>query len=108
MTKAEELRCYLSKNGFFVEQEMAAAEDGHIYSVMQVSFRPEMRQEDALFCYIGKMTPETDEGKKYLELQKRRLKKRANGLNKAGNGKEANRLFSLASEIERILSTESV
>jgi tRNA (adenine22-N1)-methyltransferase len=108
MTKAEELRCYLSKNGFFVEQEMAAAEDGHIYSVMQVSFRPEMRQEDALFCYIGKMTPETDEGKKYLELQKRRLKKRANGLNKAGTGKEANRLFSLASEIERILSTGSV
>jgi tRNA (adenine22-N1)-methyltransferase len=103
MTKAEELRGYLSQNGFFVEREQAAAEDGHIYSVMQVSFRPEMKQKDALFCYIGKMTPETDEGRKYLELQKRRLKKRAEGLCKAGNGQEANRLFSLVSELENIL-----
>lgn len=108
MTKAEKLRSYLSQNGFFVEQERAAAEDGHVYSVMQVSFRPQMKQEDALFCYIGKMTPETDEGRKYLELQKRRLEKRAEGLYKAGNGQEANRLFSLVREIESILSAGSV
>jgi len=108
MTKAEQLRCYLSQNGFFVEQEQAAEEDGHVYTVMQVSFCPQKRQEDTLFCYIGKITPQTAEGKKYLKIQQRRLQRRANGLDRAGNGQEANRLFSLAKEIENMLSAESV
>ena len=104
MTKAEELRAFLMRSGFFVEREEAAEEDGHIYSVMQVSLCPQPRRENELYYYIGRMTAETPQGRSYLELQKRRLEKRANGLFRAGSVRDADRFFSLASEIEKMLS----
>lgn len=103
MTKAEELRAFLAREGFAVLREQAAEEDGHIYSVMQVSFCPRERRESELFYYIGKMTAESEQGRSYLELQKRRLEKRAKGLFQAGNVRDADRFFSLAAEIEKML-----
>ncbi|MCI1966804.1 MAG: class I SAM-dependent methyltransferase [Oscillospiraceae bacterium] len=105
MTKAETLRKFLADEGFFIERELAAEEDGHVYSVMQVSYSPQKRRENELFYYIGKITAETAQGRKYLQLQNRRLKRRANGLSKAGNISQANHFFSLAAQIETLLSS---
>jgi tRNA (adenine22-N1)-methyltransferase len=107
MTKAEELRAFLVRAGFSVVREQAAEEDGHVYSVMQVGFNPLEQQETELFYYIGRMTAETPQGRSYLELQKRRLKKRADGLFRAGSIREADRFFSLAFEIEKMLEPVS-
>ena len=104
MTKAENLRRYLGGCGFFVVREKAAEEDGHIYTVMQVSYRPQERQKNEMFYWVGRITAETAEGKKYLELQKRRLNRRAKGLFTAGNTQQAKHFFSLAAEIEQMLS----
>lgn len=104
MTKAENLRRYLAGSGFFVVREKAAEEDGHIYTVMQVSYRPEERQENEMFYWVGRITSETAEGKKYLEHQKRRLKRRAKGLFTAGSTRQAEYFFSLAAQIEKMLS----
>ncbi|QAT49516.1 SAM-dependent methyltransferase [Caproiciproducens sp. NJN-50] len=105
MTKAEELRGFLVRQGFLIEREQAAEEDGHVYSVMQVSFCPQGRQEEELFYYIGRMTADTVQGRKYLEIQKRRLEKRANGLLRSGNARDAGRFYFLVSEIEKLLSS---
>jgi len=104
MTKAEELRGFLVREGFFVMQEQAAEENGHVYSVMQVSYCPQEQQEEDLFYYIGRMTAETAQGRNYLEIQKRRLEKRANGLSISGNAQDADHFYSLVTEIEKLLS----
>ncbi len=108
MTKAEELRAYLAREGYSVLREQAVEEEGHVYAVMQVSFGPRQPQENELFCTIGRMTAETESGKKYLTIQKRRLEKRANGLFKTGSIQEARHFMSLAAEIDKILKSESV
>lgn len=104
MTSVEELRAYLAREGFFTMREQAAEEGNHIYTVMQVSFGGEKRRAGDLFCWIGNMTAETAEGRKYLLVQKRRMEKRANGLFHSGNRAEAERLFRLAAELADLLA----
>lgn len=105
MTKAEKLRGFLVRQGFLIEREQAVEEEGHVYSVMRVFFCPQERQEGELFDYIGRMTAETAQGKKYLEIQKRRLERRADGLFKSGSVRDADRFSFLASEIGKMLSS---
>lgn len=106
MTSAEELRIFLAHEGFAVLRECAAEEGGHVYTAMQVSYRPQDCARGELYPYVGSLTAETGEGRHYLTAQKKRLEKRAEGLRKAGNTWESERLFGLARQIGALLFTE--
>ena len=106
MTSEPELRSYLAGEGYAVLAERAASEDGHVYAVMQATFRPRDCRYGELFPYIGRVAPETPEGRDYLRLQMRRLQKRAGGFAHCGRTGEADRYARLAREIGSLLSGE--
>jgi len=70
-TAAKELRLYLSKNGFAVEQEQAVVENNKVYSVMKAKFCGEKISLNAVEQAIGILKPETDEARQYIEKQYR-------------------------------------
>jgi tRNA (adenine22-N1)-methyltransferase len=85
----EDLRAFLADSGFAVLREQAAEEEGHIYTVMLVSYDPGLCKKDDLSLYIGKIDASTSENRNYLAKQITRLFNRASGLRTAGKIREA-------------------
>ena len=73
MTKAEILRKELYKNGFYIEKELTARENGRNYVIMSVYYDGESREITDAFAYSGKVTD-----KEYLSLVCRKLRHAGN------------------------------
>ena len=71
MTAAAELRDYLYENGFEVMREIPLEENGKLYSVMVARFCGVFCTLDSVERLIGKITPETNEGRAYIQKQYR-------------------------------------
>ena len=79
-TSAEVLREFLCENGFDVSSETVVYENNKLYSVMVVRFKGESKTYSNGFYYIGKVTPNTEDGVKYIKKQQKRLFEAANAL----------------------------
>ncbi len=72
-TSSEVLREFLCKNGFEIMTETVVYENNKLYSVMAVKFTNQADICENGFYYIGKITPDTDDGLKYIKKQEKRL-----------------------------------
>lgn len=69
MTSADSLRRYLCENGFKIVLEVPCEENRKVYTVIKAVYTGECFTPDEFFCRIGKLTPDTPSGKKYIEKQ---------------------------------------
>lgn len=69
MTSADTLRKYLCENGFSIESETACEENRKIYTVIKAVYCGKCFTPDEIFCRVGRLTPDTPAGKKYIEKQ---------------------------------------
>ncbi len=90
MTAESDLRLWLSKNGFLIEEEKACSDSGKIYTVMCVRFEGEntekLSEEEV---YLGKLKFDDEFSKKYAEKIVKRLKNKAFGAYHRGETAEA-------------------
>ncbi len=83
MTSADDLRVWLSENGFIIEKEKPLYDAGRLYTVMACVFSGETKSMPPEYPYIGEVSPDTDEGKDYLLRQIKRIEKRLLSLKNA-------------------------
>lgn len=74
MTSAEWLRDYLAAEGFALVNEVAVEDADRIYSVMVARYNGVVRTLSSAERYVGLITAETDDGRRYLEKQYRRCR----------------------------------
>lgn len=74
-TSAECLREFLWEKGFSVLREPTVAENGKVYSVMQVRYDGQKRDLDILTYYIGIIRPMSQSDVLYIKKQYERCKK---------------------------------
>lgn len=72
-TSPEVLREFLCSRGFEIISEAVVFENNKLYSVMTVKFANRADVFENGFYYIGKIKPDTDNGKKYILKQQKRL-----------------------------------
>ena len=69
MTGADELRRYLYQNGFNIMTEPCVCEHGKVWSIMLVRFDGCVKRLDPMTALIGRVTPQTAEGRAYIQKQ---------------------------------------
>ena len=77
MTRAEKLRRYLWENGFDIQCETVVQDGRHWYAVMQVAYSGTCLAPEEALCHVG--TIGVEEGARYRETVKNRLKKQSKG-----------------------------
>lgn len=103
MTSVPDLRVFLAENGFSVQKEEAAEEDGHVYTAMLVIYDPENTARGKLYPYIGSISANTEANQKYISRQAHRLEKRAHGLRLCGEAQEAVKIDDIIKKIKDLL-----
>lgn len=104
MTSAEDLRAFLSREGFAVLREEVVRGEGRLYSAMLVCFDPARAAENAsdpLFVHRGLVRPGTPEAREFLLARAASLRKREGGLRCTGKTEEADALGKLCGLLER-------
>ena len=91
MSSAEELRSFLAKEGYAVQEEKAVIADGRVYSVMRAEYLPEQVPKRPLYPYIGLLDGSTQESRIYIQRERNHLNKKAEGLQAAGRSRRRNR-----------------
>lgn len=99
MTKAEVLRKELYKNGFYIEKELTAEDNGRNYVIMSVYYNGEKQEISDAFAYAGKVRD-----KDYLTAVCERLRRAGESCATADTEK-SEKLLSAAREIEKIIKT---
>jgi tRNA (adenine22-N1)-methyltransferase len=100
MTSVEDLRRFLSQEGFAVCREQAVSEEGHIYTVMLCIYDSPGRVTGELYPYIGILKADTEDNRLYLLREMKRLQDRARGLQLEGNQVNAERLLRIRGRIQ--------
>lgn len=72
-TSPEKLREWLYNNSFLVENEVAIAENGKVYSIMQIKFSNSVPKLTPAELYIGKLRPDNVHSITYIEKQLKRV-----------------------------------
>lgn len=102
MTKAYELRRWLTQNGFLIKDEKSAESNGKIYTVINAEFcEKNQKKYDEKYYYFGEFLKKNDENsQKYKQKIKNSLIKKANGiLSSDSENKQAKALISLCEDI---------
>jgi tRNA (adenine22-N1)-methyltransferase len=103
-TSPEILREFLYNNGYAIEAETPVFENDKIYSVMGVYFKNEPLKMKDSFYFIGKVSPKTEHGRKYIEKQYKRNQNCAIALeNIEGKQTEYAYYKNIANDIEKLL-----
>ncbi len=71
MTSADALRLYLCEKGFSIEEELPCRENGKIYTVIKAVYSGRSFTPDEVFLRVGRLTADTEEGRIYIEKQKK-------------------------------------
>lgn len=98
MTRAEDLRAWLLHHGFTIEQERLVIDGRHLYPVMTAAYTAAPPPQDDLPIYAGFFPP--DEGTPYRRMMATHLRRRADGLRRAGDTAAADTLQTLATRLE--------
>ena len=81
MTHSQDVRQYLSENGFYIDAEKTCCDDGKVYIVMSAYYSGERVQRDDFYYLFGdKIKPLTETDKAYIKRQYSFLKSRCQGL----------------------------
>lgn len=104
MSSAEELRCFLAKEGYAVQEEKAVITDGRVYSVMRAEYLPEQVPKRPLYPYIGLLDGSTQESRIYIQRERNHLNKKAEGLQAAGRESEAKPVIALVQALDDFLA----
>ena len=72
-TSAEALRKFLYETGFETLEELPLAENGKLYTIMKCRFANTPCKMEDYFYYIGKITPNNEHGRLYLQKQQKRV-----------------------------------
>lgn len=80
-SRANDLREFLYKNGFTINQELAVCEGNRYYIALDANFTGEVKECTLSDCFIGKL-PNTPEAKAYLKKQLDRYQRRYVALKK--------------------------
>ena len=80
MTKADELRKWLYRNGFRVDEERACRDGKFVYAIMRVKKGIPEYPCDERYLAAGRITADMADGREYLEMRARRLEKAAKGM----------------------------
>lgn len=88
MTSAEILREYLLNNAFGIISETAISEQGKVYTVIEARYNKKKISYEDGFLFTGKITPDTTDGRLYLEKQSKRVSVLLNDLIKLDNKEE--------------------
>ena len=72
-TSPEILREFLCKKGFLIKSETPVFENGKLYSVMVCEFTGKEINCAEAFYYVGLVSPENEDGRLYIEKQKKRV-----------------------------------
>ncbi len=83
MTSADDLRIWLLENGYEIETEKPVYDAGRLYTVMVCTFSGETSEMPEEYAYIGKISPDTAEGKDYFLRQISRIERRLSALEKS-------------------------
>lgn len=89
MTKADVLRGFLGKHGYKIVREIAVEEGEHIYIIIQAVYDNEGFAVSEFKNIRGFVDDRDEIGRKYLEMQAKSLRKKADSLKKAGMNNEA-------------------
>lgn len=73
MTCPEEVRKYLSENGFEILSETAVSDAGKVYAVISARYSGAPKKCDFAYYVTGKIDAKTEGGRKYLKKQLRRF-----------------------------------
>lgn len=104
-TSAEVLREFLCKNGFEIVSETVVFENNKLYSIMVSKYTAYSNMTDKGFYYIGKVTPKTANGFKYIKKQQKRLREAAQALKNIPEKKnDYNHFLSAYNYITKILA----
>ena len=71
-TSPEHLRRFLYKNGYGINEDIPIFENGKLYSVMSVSYKGGVTNFEEYCCFTGLVSPDTEDGRLYLEKQQLR------------------------------------
>lgn len=85
MTKWDYLRKWLYDNGFEVTKEIPCEDGRFVYSVMQAVYigkKPEY-QCDTAYLYVGRVSVDSEDGRKYYLRQAQRLEAAGNGMTRS-------------------------
>lgn len=100
MTRSEYLRKWLYMNGFEIIREDAVVCDRFIYSVINAVYTGTKKRIGLNAELMGKINPQTEAGKKYLEYRKTRMNNIAEELEKSGKTDESCYYKNIAKKIE--------
>lgn len=101
MSAVDKLRIGLWQLGFTVQRELAAQENGKVYSAFSVRYAGEMGEMDSIYPYMGKLEPGTDAVSAYADKALRGLRNSLRGAEHNGRQEETARLRKVIGEIER-------
>jgi len=84
MTRAYELRLFLTENGFFIKSETLVKDSGRIYKIMEAEYDGMRREKDRFYLCYGDVEGYTDEGlkKEYIAREMKKVEKMLSGLKK--------------------------
>lgn len=101
MSAVDKLRAGLWERGFAVIKELAARENGKVYSAFSAVYRGELGEMDSIYPYMGRLKAGTEEVSAYADKTLRGLRNSLAGAEHDGRGDEARRLRGIIGEIER-------
>lgn len=103
MTSVQQLREFLADQKFAVGREQAVIEDGRVYTVLMVQYRPSGIEIDELYPYIGKLNNQTEENRAYMRLRVTNLEKKSYGLSLTGKKEESAALSMMIEKIKEMI-----
>lgn len=106
MTKWDVLRRWLWENGWTVTREQACREGRFVYSVMQCRMGAPGYPCGLRYLYCGRVSPDTQDGRAYLERQASRLEAAGRGKLSSPQGKaQGQEMLELAEAIRAELAS---
>ena len=103
MSAVDDLRSYLSSNGFRVDEEVLVKDGKRLYIVLSVYYTGENTDISADYLLVGNVTVDQPHGREYLEAQLKRLEKHVQMLLNTDKPNERAELLKIISAIKERL-----
>lgn len=101
MSAVDKLRTGLWQMGFDVQRELAACENGKVYSAFSARYAGELGEPDNIYPYMGRLEPGSEAVSAYAEKTLRGLRNSLLGAEHGGRQEEARYLQAVIEGIER-------
>jgi tRNA (adenine22-N1)-methyltransferase len=79
-SRHERVRQFLAENGFSVIYEQAVSERRHVYTVIAAEYTGDVSSPDIREKWLGRIDMNTDDGREYIVVLKRRMEAVAGGI----------------------------